>query len=120
MSTVEQTHSEVSQATRKSSREQQPNVRLSPEEIESERIQHVKNSKRGFLSTVTQRKNEIKDLIRDDNNLNLVNEKLKGLNQSFIKYSEAHQAYQAVLSQLKLKLQNKTNTKRREYVTLNS
>ena len=94
MKTVDEPDGEVSQATRSSSREKQPNVRLNFERIERARLQRLKNSKRGLLSTVTLPKNEIKDLIYDDNNLNLVKEKLQSLSQSFIKYSEAHQAYQ--------------------------
>ena len=93
MKTVDEPDGEVSQATRSSSREKQPNVRLNFEGIERARLQRLKNSKRGLLSTVTLPKNEIKDLIYDDNNLNLVKEKLQSLSQSFIKYSEAHQAY---------------------------
>ena len=94
MSMIDELDGEVSEATRKSSREKQPNVRIDPEEMESEHIQRIKNSKRGHLSTVTSRKNEITDLISDDTNLKLVKEKLQTLSLSFIKYSEVHQAYQ--------------------------
>jgi hypothetical protein len=85
--------------------------------MESEHIQRIKNSKRGHLSTVTSRKNEITDLISDDTNLKLVNEKLQNLSQSFIKYSEVDQAYQDCETLLKARLQNKTNMKQKNYCT---
>ena len=112
---IDELDGEVSEATRKSSREKRPNVRINSEEMESEHIQRIKNSKRGHLSTVTSRKNEITDMISDDTNLKLVKEKLQNLSQSFIKYSEVHQAYQDCETLLKARLQNKTNMKQKNY-----
>ena len=77
MSMIDELDGEVSEATRKSSREKRPNVRINSEEMESEHIQRIKNSKRGHLSTVTSRKNEITDLISNDTNLKLVKEKIQ-------------------------------------------
>jgi hypothetical protein len=57
--------------------------------MESEHIQRIKNSKRGHLSTVTSRKNEITDLISDDSNLKLVKEKLQSLKADFQSSHEA-------------------------------
>ena len=63
------------------------------DEMNVEHVQRLKSSRRGLLSTVTVKKNEIRGLMSDDNNLELVKAKLSGLSQSFINYKEAHKAY---------------------------
>ena len=94
--------SEQSQAetVRRSTRVRAPNVRLDEQAVLEETIQRLNNTRRGVLSAVTAKRNEISALLLDDKNIKLVITESQNLQRLFDKYFDAHHAYRSALPDL--------------------
>ena len=63
------------------------------EDVLNEKLLRLKNSRSGHLSTVTARLNEIDALLSNEENIDLVNEKLTDFTAAFEAFKEAHIFY---------------------------
>ena len=63
------------------------------EDVLNEKLLRLKNSRSGHLSTVTARLNEIDALLSNEENIDLVKEKLTDFTAAFEAFKEAHIFY---------------------------
>lgn len=62
-------------------------------------IRRLKNSRRGYVSPITTKQNEIERLLLDDENAEVVKERMEMLEELWIKFTKAHEEYHATLMQ---------------------
>ena len=76
---------QISESSRLCPRVRIPNFNLDQEGILNEDLNRLRNSRRGVLSAITVKKNGIVNLLTDDKNLEVVKEKLRDLEELFLR-----------------------------------
>lgn len=82
---------------RVSSRSGMPSKRLDQEGVLFEKLRRLKNERSGYLSAVSARRNEIDALLPNEENVQLVKEKLPGFLAAVEAFKEAHLVYSSNL-----------------------
>jgi len=82
---------------RVSTRSKMPSKRLDQEEVLLERLHRLKSKRSGYLSTVTARRKDIEALLADEENIELVKEKLPRFLAAFETFKDAHVTYSSHL-----------------------
>ena len=67
--------------------------------VQASQIRRLKNSRRGFVSAITKRQNEIERLLADERNIELVKERLGVLDELWSKFTKAHEEYHAAIKE---------------------
>ena len=74
-------------------RSRKVNVTLDEEAVRVERIRQLKNTRSGFKSVLTKKRNELSELLHREKNVDAVKTKIMELDQAFVNFKGAHDVY---------------------------
>ena len=74
-------------------RSRKVNVTLDEEAVRTERIRQLKNTRSGFRSLLTKKRNELSELLHREKNVDTVKMKIMELDQAFVNFKGAHNVY---------------------------
>ena len=94
-------------------RSRKVNVTLDEEAVRVERIRQLKNTRSGFKSVLTKKRNELSELLHREKNVDAVKTKIMELDQAFVNFKGAHDVYTKSL------VEESSITESREYFGVN-